>query len=73
MRLRNVPYRKLAAALRRAGFSVARQKGSHVRFVHPDGRSTTVPHHAGEPIGPGVLRRILEDARLDREALERRL
>ncbi|MHB8384362.1 MAG: type II toxin-antitoxin system HicA family toxin [Candidatus Binataceae bacterium] len=29
------------------GFVAARQKGSHVFFKHPDGRTTTVPRHRG--------------------------
>lgn len=26
-------------------FQPIRQKGSHIRFVHPDGRKTTIPDH----------------------------
>jgi predicted RNA binding protein YcfA (HicA-like mRNA interferase family) len=29
------------------GFEPVRQKGSHVFYRHPDGRTTTVPFHAG--------------------------
>ncbi|MEA3293843.1 MAG: type II toxin-antitoxin system HicA family toxin [Euryarchaeota archaeon] len=29
------------------GFRKVRQKGSHVFYRHPDGRTTTVPHHFG--------------------------
>jgi predicted RNA binding protein YcfA (HicA-like mRNA interferase family) len=32
-------------ALRRAGFSVVRIKGSHHFLKHPDGRGTVVPVH----------------------------
>jgi predicted RNA binding protein YcfA (HicA-like mRNA interferase family) len=34
-----------------------------------DGRSTVVPAHAGETIGPGLLSRILRDCELSREQL----
>lgn len=54
--------RSLIAALERAGFETARQKGSHVRLRHPDGRVVTVPVHAGQDIGRGLLRKILRDA-----------
>ena len=54
-------------ALERAGFTVIRQKGSHVRLRHPDGRLVTVPVHRGQDIGRGLLRKILRDADLTRE------
>ena len=55
-------------ALENAGFQVVRQKGSHARLKHPDGRVTTVPIHAGRDIGRGLLRKILRDAERTREA-----
>jgi len=63
----------LVAALGRAGFVVARIKGSHHLLRHVDGRVTVVPVHAGETIGPGLLSRILRDAKLDRDALQKLL
>ncbi len=45
-------------ALRRAGFSVLRVKGSHHFMQHSDGRRTVVPVHAAETIGPGLLSKI---------------
>lgn len=65
MRIHPLPYRKVERALRRLGFQAVRQQGSHVRFVHPDGRSTTVPRHGRQAIGPGLLRMILRDCRLE--------
>ena len=56
--------------LQRAGFVVVRVRGSHHRLTHPDGRSTTVPVHGADIIGPGLLSRILRDADLDRDAFE---
>jgi len=54
-------------ALERAGFRIVRQKGSHVRMRHPDGRVVTVPVHPGQDIGRGLLRKILRDAELTRD------
>ena len=54
----------LIAALGKAGFSVLRVKGSHHFLRHEDGRSTVVPAHAGETIGPGLLHKILRDCQL---------
>ena len=36
---------------------------------HPDGRRTVVPVHAGETIGPGLLRKILRDTEMDGDEL----
>ena len=61
--------RDLIAALRKAGFEPVRQRGSHVRLRHPDGRVVTVPIHAGEELGRGLLRKILRDTDLSVEEL----
>ena len=66
-RLPAIKARELIAALERAGFEFVRQKGSHVRLQHPDGRVVTVPVHSGQDIGRGLLRKILRDAELSRE------
>jgi predicted RNA binding protein YcfA (HicA-like mRNA interferase family) len=58
------------AALEKAGFIVVRTKGSHHRLRHPDGRVTTVPVHASEIIGPGLLSSILRDCDLSRGDFE---
>lgn len=63
----------LLAALRRAGFSVIRTKGSHHLLRHVDGRSTVVPVHAGETIGVGLMTSILRDAKLTRDELQKLL
>jgi predicted RNA binding protein YcfA (HicA-like mRNA interferase family) len=54
-------------ALKRAGFRVIRQRGSHVFLRHPDGRATVVPVHKGEELGRGILRRIIHDIELTRK------
>ena len=59
----------LVAALKKAGFEVIRIKGSHHFLRHPDGRTTVVPVHAGETIGPGLLSKILRDCDLTRDEL----
>jgi predicted RNA binding protein YcfA (HicA-like mRNA interferase family) len=56
--------RELIRALRKAGFEVVRVQGSHHRLRHSDGRVTTVPVHAGETVGPGLLGQILRDCDL---------
>lgn len=46
------------------GFVMARQKGSHKFFRHPDGRTATVPDHKGDDLGRGITNKILKDAEL---------
>jgi len=59
--------RKLAKLLDKLGFSAIRRKGSHIFYMHPDGKSTTVPYHPGEDIGKGLLKSILDDIELSVE------
>jgi predicted RNA binding protein YcfA (HicA-like mRNA interferase family) len=63
----------LVAALVKAGFTVVRIKGSHQFLRHSDGRSSVVPVHAGETIGPGLLHKILRDCHLTIENLRQLL
>ena len=57
---KQVTPQKLLVALDRLGFKRTRVTGSHHRFAHPDGRKTTIPHHGGEEIGPGLLNKIIK-------------
>ena len=56
--------REVIAILAALEFEEVRQRGSHKRFRHPDGRATTVPVHAGRDLSPILLRRIARDAGL---------
>ncbi len=69
-RLPRLRGREVIAALQRAGFSVLRIKGSHHFLQHPDGRRTVVPVHSGETIGPGLLKKIFNDAEMTVEEFE---
>ena len=58
--------------LRKAGFKVLRQEGSHIFLKHDDGRTTTVPNHPGENLDRGLLNKILrKDVQISREEFER--
>ena len=63
----------LLAALAKAGFAVIRIKGSHHFLRHEDGRSTVVPLHSGETIGPGLLHKILRDCQFKVDELQKLL
>ena len=59
---------KLSKILKKLGFKFIRQKGSHMFFKHTDGRTTIIPFHSGEKIGPGLLLKIIkEDMKITRE------
>jgi predicted RNA binding protein YcfA (HicA-like mRNA interferase family) len=60
--------KEVTAALQRAGFEVVRVKGSHHIMRHADGRTSVVPVHSGETLGPGLMAKILRDCELTREA-----
>lgn len=66
-RLPRITGAEVVAALQRSGFETIRIKGSHHFLRHPDSRTTMVPVHAGETIGPGLLTKILRDAELSKE------
>lgn len=68
-KLPNISGKELIAALEKAGFSVIRQKGSHVRMKHEDNRVVSIPVHAGKVIGKGLILKILRDADLTKEQL----
>jgi len=72
-RLPRLTGQAMVRALSSAGFEVVRQRGSHVFLKHADGRSTVVPVHAGEVLGPGIMSKILRDTELSREEFRRLL
>jgi predicted RNA binding protein YcfA (HicA-like mRNA interferase family) len=63
---------RLVKALERAGWTVARQRGSHVRLKHPERHmALTVPLH--RELKRGTLSGILNDAGLDADQLRQLL
>jgi predicted RNA binding protein YcfA (HicA-like mRNA interferase family) len=59
-----VDYKTMEALLLKLGFTIIRQKGSHVFFRHRDGRTTTVPNHKGRDLGRPLIREIIRDIEL---------
>jgi predicted RNA binding protein YcfA (HicA-like mRNA interferase family) len=55
--------------LRRLGFISVRQKGSHVFYGHPDGR-TTLPSHPGRDLARPLIREILREIELAPEQFQ---
>jgi predicted RNA binding protein YcfA (HicA-like mRNA interferase family) len=61
--------KRLLKVLQQLGFETLRVRGSHFFLRHPDGRTTVLPMHAGEAIGPGLLNSILRQVKLSRDEL----
>ncbi len=71
-KLPNLKATELAKILRNIGFEFIRQEGSHMFFRHSDGRTTVVPNHPAEDIGPGLLLKIIKkDLKISREDFEK--
>jgi len=62
--------KKVIKILKTLGFEHTRTRGSHWRFVHPDGRKISVPIQGNKEIGRGLLRKILRDAEISLEEFE---
>ncbi len=66
--------RELAKIVEKFGFVYSHTTGSHMVYKHQDGRRTTIPHHSGEEIGPGLLNKIIKkDLGTTREEFFKRL
>ena len=61
--------KEIVSILKKSGFTVERQRGSHVFLKHADGRATVVPVHSSETIGPGLLSKILRDVEMTKDEL----
>ena len=68
-KLASLTGKEVVSLLKKAGFIVERQRGSHVFLKHDDGRATVVPIHSGETIGPGLLSKILRDVEMTKDEL----
>jgi len=72
-RLPRTNVRRLLAALKRAGFIVRRQTGSHIILRHPETKRMAVaPDHSGT-VGPGLLASVFRQAGLTASDLRRLL
>ncbi len=60
--------RQIVAALEKAGFSLARQSGSHMIYKNPAGKR--VPFHGPTILHPKLLKAIMRDAGITVEQLQ---
>jgi len=65
---------QLVKVVEKLGFRLMRQRGSHMFYSHPDGRTTIIPNHPGEEIDRGLLNKIMKkDLFMSREDFLRNL
>ena len=72
-RLPTVDFRQVEWIRFRLGFKAVRQRGSHVFYRHPDGRTTTLPNHPGRDVARLLLREILREIEVTPEEFEKEL
>jgi predicted RNA binding protein YcfA (HicA-like mRNA interferase family) len=60
-RLPIVGFKEMERLLLGLGFQAVRQKGSHVFYRHPDGRTTTLPNHGSRDLARPLTREILRE------------
>ena len=61
----------LERAAKVLGFIKVRQRGSHARWRHPDGRATTIPVHPSVEIGGWLFHEILKQLGISEDDFER--
>ena len=66
-----IPSQKMIKILKKLGFKLIRQKGSHMFFQHSDGKVTVIPDHKGEDLGKGIIKSILNDIEISLEEYDR--
>jgi predicted RNA binding protein YcfA (HicA-like mRNA interferase family) len=60
--MKNIPsitFKDFIKRVEQPGFQRVRQKGSHIRFVHSDGRKITIPDHGNKDVSRGLLVKII--------------
>lgn len=54
-----ISFNELIRKVNKLGFEKVRQKGSHIRFEHQDGRKVTIPDHGSRDVPNGLLLKII--------------
>ena len=61
--------KEVMAVLKKLGFSLSRQSGSHKIYKNREARRVTLPFHGSKSLHPKVLRSILKDAEITTDEL----
>jgi len=68
-----VNFKIMERVLLRMGFKPVRQKGSHIFYKHPDGRTTTLPNHPGRDLARPLIREVLREIKLTPKEFKKEL
>ncbi|OYT53880.1 MAG: hypothetical protein B6U72_04650 [Candidatus Altiarchaeales archaeon ex4484_2] len=61
-KLPRVDAKKAEKILKKLGFKLVRQSGSHRIYKNPEGKRVTLPYHTKRILHPKLLKSILRDA-----------
>jgi predicted RNA binding protein YcfA (HicA-like mRNA interferase family) len=56
----SISFSELIKIVERMSFIRIRQAGSHIRYIHPDGRKTTIAGHGNKNVPKGLLIKIIK-------------
>ena len=62
---------KIIKVVKKLGFTLARQSGSHKIYKNKKGTRITVPYHSGKILHPKLLKSILRDIELSVEEFKK--
>ena len=71
MKLIPISGKQMCKLVEKLGFQKAHHVGSHARYFHTDGRKTTIPVHANEDLGKGLLLEILKQIEITRDEYDK--
>jgi len=64
----SIIFKSFIRKVQKLGFQQIRQQGAHIRFLHPDGRKTTIPDHGNKDVPKGLLNKIIRyDLEMDQD------
>ena len=72
-RLPIINFKTMNKVLLKLCFVQIRQKGSHIFYRHPDGRTTTVPNQPGRDMARPLIREILREIEITPEQFKKEL
>lgn len=72
-KLPRVTASEIIKVLKKCGFVLTRQSGSHQIYKNDEGRRATVPYHSGKTLHPKILKSIMNGAALSIEDLKKHL
>ena len=71
VRLITISGKEMCKLVEKLGFQRVHHVGSHVRYIHPDGRRTVVPVHGNEDLNIWLLKEIMKQIKVSRDEYEK--